>query len=180
MLATFAAATGVFVNNHYRTKLRLGSSGKLSTYLPIVVIPAMFSMISHKFFVQRDILLESMQLSNCPLCLQMRGVAFQAGLGVIYPTMLAPFAAFMFATRHYTYRLPSITEQPMEVFKLWRKMTKPIVPILGALLAGQSIITMYLTYKEQEENFKVQLQMKYMEQKLEEEHANELHKNELF
>ncbi|XP_013101219.1 uncharacterized protein LOC106082987 [Stomoxys calcitrans] len=166
ILAAFATGTGVFVNNHYRNKLRLGSYGRFSTYLPIVVIPAIFTLSCHKFFVQRPILLEPM--AQCPTCVQMRAMTFQAGFGVVYPTILAPFAACMFATRHYTYRLPSITQNPMEVFQLIRKFTKPIIPILSAIFCVQGLAAIYLTYEEQKENLIVLAKMRKIEQEAEE------------
>ncbi|XP_020712599.1 uncharacterized protein LOC101459145 isoform X2 [Ceratitis capitata] len=171
ILGAMSAATGIYVNNHYRRKVKLGSYGKASTYLPIVVIPAMFSVLTHKFFVQRFVILD--QHAECPLCLQLRASVFQGGAGVIYPTILAPFAAFMFATRHYTYRLPSVIKEPLAVFKLWQNMTKPILPVLGAALAGQSMIAMYITYKEQMQNFCLQIKMKRLEQMAEEKQEEE-------
>lgn len=152
------------MNNHFRKKLKLGVYGRFSTYLPIVVIPAIFTLSCHKFFVQRPLLLEPM--GECPTCVQMRAMTFQAGFGVIYPTILAPFAACMFATRHYTYRLPSITEKPMEVFQLLRKFAKPIVPILTAILCAQSLAAIYLTYEEQKQNLIVLSKMRKIEQQI--------------
>ncbi|XP_036333585.1 uncharacterized protein LOC118744569 [Rhagoletis pomonella] len=178
-LGAMAAATGIYVNSHYRHKLKLGNYGKASTYLPIVVIPAMFSVLSHKFLIQRNVLLD--QGTQCPLCLQIRAGAFQAGVGVCYPTVLAPFAAFMFATRHFTYRLPSITKEPIAVFRSWRNMTRPIFPVLGAAIAGQAVIAMYITYKEQMQNWRLEMKMRRLEQlaeeKLEEEKLLQAAKN---
>lgn len=171
ILGAAAAATGIYVNNHYRRKLKLGNYGKASTYLPIVVIPAIFSVLSHKFLVQRHVILE--QHTACPLCLQLRAGAIQGGFGVCYPTILAPFAAFMFATRHYTYRLPSIMKEPLEVFKLWQNMTRPILPVLAAAFAGQAVVAMYITYKEQMQIWRLQLKMQHLEQLAEEKQQEE-------
>ncbi|KAH8263260.1 hypothetical protein KR044_006505 [Drosophila immigrans] len=168
ILSAMAAATGAYVNNHYRTRLRLGAHGRLSSYLPIVAVPAIFTMLSHKFFVQRPILLKP--LSECPVCTQVRSAAFQTAMGVVYPTILAPFAAFMFATRCFTYRLPSVTENPKEVLMLYRKLTRPIVPALTTIIAIQAFITMYLTGEEEKQNFKLMLRMKEIEHQVEEEH----------
>ncbi|XP_001357432.2 uncharacterized protein [Drosophila pseudoobscura] len=168
ILSAMAAATGAYINNHYRTKLRLGSHGRLSSYMPIVVVPAIFTMLTHKFFIQRPILLDP--LGECPICRQVRSAAFQASLGIVYPTILAPFAAFMFATRCYTYRLPSITESPKEVFMLWRQFTRPIVPSLATIIAFQAFLAMYLTYKQEKQNFSVMLRMKEIEYQLEQDH----------
>lgn len=108
-------------------------------------------------------------MSECSVCTQVRSAFIQAAAGVIYPTILAPFAAFMFATRCFTYRLPSVTENPREVFMLYRKFTRPIVPALGTLFAIQAFVTMYLTGKEENQSFYVTLRMKEIEHQLEEE-----------
>ncbi|XP_052851047.1 uncharacterized protein LOC128261404 [Drosophila gunungcola] len=168
ILSALAAGTGAYINNHYRTKLRLGGHGRLSSYLPIVAVPAIFTMLAHKFFIQRPILLNP--LGECPVCIQVRSAFFQTGLGIVYPTILAPFAAFMFATRCYTYRIPSITESPREVFQLWRKITRPIVPALGTIICLQALITMFLTGQEDKQNFNLMLRMREIEHQLEEEH----------
>ncbi|EDV59353.1 uncharacterized protein LOC6540987 [Drosophila erecta] len=168
ILSALAAGTGAYINNHYRTKLRLGGHGRLSSYLPIVAVPAIFTMLAHKFFIQRPILLNP--LGECPVCIQVRSAAFQTSLGIVYPTILAPFAAFMFATRCYTYRIPSITESPREVFQLWRKFTRPIVPALGTIIGLQALLTMFLTGQEDKQNFKLMLRMKEIEHHLEQEH----------
>lgn len=166
-----AAATGAYVNNHYRNRLRLGAHGRLSTYLPIVAVPAIFAMLSHKFFIQRPLLLNP--LAECPVCTQMRSAAFQTAVGAVYPTILAPIAAFMFATRCYTYRLPSITENPREVLMLYRKLTRPITPALTTIIAIQAFITMYLTGKEEKQNYNLLLRMKQIEHELEEQHMTQ-------
>ncbi|EDW78148.1 uncharacterized protein Dwil_GK24843 [Drosophila willistoni] len=165
VLSAMAAVTGAYINNHYRTKLRLGNQGRLSSYLPIVAVPAIFTMLTHKFFIQRPILINPM--GECPVCIQVRSAAFQTGLGVVYPTILAPFAAFMFATRCYTYRLPSITENPREVFMLWRKFTRPLAPVLGSILAFHALLAMFLTGREEKENFGIMLRLKEIEHELE-------------
>ncbi|EDW03664.1 GH11355 [Drosophila grimshawi] len=167
ILSAMAAATGAYINNHYRTCLRLGANGRLSSYLPIVAVPAIFTMLSHKFFIQRPILLDP--LGECPVCKQVRSAAFQSALGVVYPTILAPFAAFMFATRCYTYRLPSITENPRDVFMLYRKLTRPIIPALSTIIAIQAFVTMYLTGQEEKQNFNLMLRMKEIEHRLEQQ-----------
>ncbi|KAI9590278.1 hypothetical protein GQX74_008446 [Glossina fuscipes] len=167
VLGSLAVFTSVFINNHYRTKLRLGTYGQFSTYLPIVIIPALLSIGCHKLFVQNSLILRGM--SECPTCIQLRAAAFQVSFGGIYPGILAPFAACMFATRHFTYRLPAITEQPLEVLQLLRKFAKPILPTMGMILAGQALITIYLTYKQQKQILEIYMKMKKIEQNIETE-----------
>ncbi|XP_055909169.1 uncharacterized protein LOC129944034 [Eupeodes corollae] len=160
ILGVCGTFTGIYMNNYFRGKLKLGQYGKLSTYLPIVVLPAITTLIYHKFFIQKELLLEPFQ---CPTCLQLRAAAFQTCLGVIYPSLLAPIASFMFATRHYTFRLPSVTEKPMEVVALLRKMTKPIVPTIGAVISFHALLAMYITFKETQQYINVQKKMVQLE-----------------
>lgn len=49
MLGALAGTSGIVMNQHYRTKLKLPRHfGFLSTYLPIIFVPAMFSIAAHK------------------------------------------------------------------------------------------------------------------------------------
>lgn len=153
MLGAVTAATGAYINNYYRNKLKLGNWGKLSTYLPIVVIPTIVSMIAHKGAVTRDVILKP---NICSTCLEIRSLFIQSGFGVVYPTIMAPLAAFMFATRYFTYRLPEITENPVEVLKLWKKLTKPLVPTITALICFHGICAILITHKELQQFHKMQ------------------------
>lgn len=47
-LGALSGITGVFINHHYRGRLRLGSFGQFSTYLPIVALPAIVTTLYHK------------------------------------------------------------------------------------------------------------------------------------
>lgn len=147
MLGGLSAVTGAYINNYYRQKLKLANFGRLSTYLPIVVIPSIVSMIAHKGTVTKDIILEN---NACSTCLEIRSLFIQSSFGVIYPAIMAPLAAFMFATRYFTYRLPEITKNPKETFQLWRKLTKPLVPTITALICFHGITAILVTHKELE------------------------------
>lgn len=39
--------SSIVINNHFRTKLKLGQYGRMSSYLSVVAIPAMFSALFH-------------------------------------------------------------------------------------------------------------------------------------
>lgn len=114
--------------------------------------------------VQSDVLLRRYQ---CPSCLQVRAALFQAGFGVVYPFLLGPIASFMFATRHFTYRLPSITEQPREVVKLWMKLTKSASGTGTAFLILNLFAGMLITYREMTEHYTINLKLTELEEKLE-------------
>lgn len=74
---------------------------------------------------------------------------------------------FKYATRHFTYRLPAITEQPKEVFKLFKKFTSPLAFRLVLFVAAHFLLSSFITYKETESFFKVQLKLQDLERKLE-------------
>lgn len=164
ILGGLSAATGVFINHYYRKKLKLGRYGHFSTYLPIVVLPALSTVIFHRSFVQHAIILNP---NICPVCIETRSCAIQGVLGIGYPTVIAPLAAFMFATRHYTYRLPSITEEPIAVLKLWKKLTMPISGRLALAFGVHMIAAIILTYKEMENLYTVQNKLIELEERLE-------------
>lgn len=90
----------------------------------------------------------------------------QALTGVAYPFTLAPVASFMFATRHFTYRLPSITEKPMEIIKLWLKFTKSASSLGGLLLALNVFVAMFMTSKEMSEMHNISRQLQEIEKKV--------------
>lgn len=86
---------------------------------------------------------------------------------MMYPFLLAPVASFMFATRHFTYRLPSITSQPRDVFKLWVKFTKSAKTLSSVLLAINILGGMLLTAKQMQEHTSINLQLAEHEKKYE-------------
>lgn len=99
----------------------------------------------------------------------MRAGLFQSGFGVIFPCVLAPLSSFMFATRHFTYRLPSITAEPMQLFRLWRKFTNPIINTIFGLVCINFLVAGFLTYKEMESFYGIQLKLHQLEEKFENE-----------
>lgn len=46
-LASLAAVSGIYINNYYRRKFMLHSYGRVSSFLPIAVLPACLSLLSH-------------------------------------------------------------------------------------------------------------------------------------
>jgi transmembrane protein 126A len=47
ILGGIAALSSFAVNNHFRYKLKLGTYGRMSSYLSVVCIPAVISMLFH-------------------------------------------------------------------------------------------------------------------------------------
>ncbi|XP_049534276.1 uncharacterized protein LOC125950376 [Anopheles darlingi] len=166
ILGASTVATGFYLNNHFRTALRLGSYGRLSSYLPAVALPAIMASLFHGLFVQPDVILRR---NACPVCLQTRAAAVQAGLSIAYPLLLVPLSSFMFATRHFTYRLPSITEQPKAVLQVFRKITGPITLPLTLLLSFNVALSIFLTGKEFETVHRINIRLLELERHLESE-----------
>ncbi|XP_058445525.1 uncharacterized protein LOC131426662 isoform X2 [Malaya genurostris] len=164
ILGASTVVSSVYLNNHYRSKLRLSNYGRLSSYLPGVVLPAIMATFFHKTYILPEVALSKQQ---CPVCIQTKSGLFQAGFSTIYPMLLAPISAFMFATRHFTYRLPSITAQPREVFMLYRKMSSPITMAVIGLVAFNLMLSMFLTGKEIESVYKINLSLMDLEHRVE-------------
>jgi transmembrane protein 126A len=76
-------------------------------------------------------------------------------------------AAFMFATRHFTFKLPSITQQPKEVFKLYLKFTRSAGSMIGILLGVNVLTAMYLTSRQMREHANINFQLEEFEKKIE-------------
>lgn len=91
ILGALGAITGVLVNNHYRTRLRLAKFGFVSSYVPIVVLPAIMASLFHRTFIQSQVLLPK---DGCPLCLQLRAAAFQGFFGTVYPRFVVIYVFY--------------------------------------------------------------------------------------
>lgn len=48
LLGAVSGITGIYINQHYRRRLRLGTYGAFSTYLTIVALPALMSTVYHR------------------------------------------------------------------------------------------------------------------------------------
>lgn len=93
--------SSIYINSHYRGKLKLGTYGRLSSYIPAVILPALMTTFFHKFYVVPEVVLNTRQ---CPVCVQTKAGLLQAGFSTAYPMLLAPMSAFMVFCR----RLPQI------------------------------------------------------------------------
>lgn len=127
-------------------------------------MPKLIAELSSLQFIQSHVIL---RLYDCPTCIQTRSAFMQAGSAVAYPFLLAPAAAFMFATRHFTYRLPSITSQPKEVFKLYLKFTRSAGSMTGILLGVNMLAAMYITSREMKEHANINFQLEEFDKKVE-------------
>ncbi|XP_055618026.1 uncharacterized protein LOC129763202 [Toxorhynchites rutilus septentrionalis] len=164
ILSGAAVCSSVYMNNYFRNKLKLGNYGRLTSYLPAVALPAIMGLVFHTHFVVPDVILNR---NKCPVCVQTRAGLIQAGFSTAYPMLLVPLSAFMFATRHFTYRLPSAHKEPLEVLKLVQKLFKPITMQVTVMLAFNVMLAMFLTNKEFEAVHRINFKLIEMEKKLE-------------
>lgn len=92
ILGATTVMSSIYINSHYRSKLKLGNYGRLSSYIPAVVLPAIMTTFFHKSFIVPDVVLNTRQ---CAVCVQTRAGLLQAGFSTAYPMLLAPMSAFM-------------------------------------------------------------------------------------
>ncbi|KAG8239119.1 hypothetical protein J437_LFUL016769 [Ladona fulva] len=151
-----------YVNGHFRKKLRLAHHGRAITFLPNVIIPAIVSSMFHQN-VMTDVMLMK---TDCPVCIQIRSSAYQAFFGGIYPTFLAPVSTLLMAARYYTFPVPSIQSSPMDVVKLWAKITLPMKNFLLVAALGQALIGSSLAYFEIKSVIKLSQKLGHIEENL--------------
>lgn len=95
----------------------------------------------------------------CASCLQVKSALVQIGFGIVQPCILAPLSTFMFATRHFTFRMPLPFKEPREFAKFLRKVSKPLMFDLAIICGIQVLLTMYITHKEFDSFLTVQRKM---------------------
>lgn len=98
--------------------------------------------------------------------METRAAIIQTGFGVFYPFLLGPLASFMFATRHFTYRLPSITTEPKEVFKLWMKLSKSASTTGTIFLVLNMFAAILITSKQITEHHRMNANLARLEENL--------------
>lgn len=160
ILGIAASSAGMYINSHYRRKLKLRAIGLMTTYLPIVVLPGISSTLLHKTLITYNLVMER---TDCSLCLQARSAAMQATVGFLYPLILAPLGNFMYATRHGTYRLPDIVSDFRGSIKMLIKFARPIGTQLSFIFVGQLLLGSYFTYLEAKSYYTVKQQMDELE-----------------
>lgn len=114
-------------------------------------------MLSYLQVIHREIF--AFQEQNCAACLQVRSAAVQLAVGVIQPAFLAPLSSFMFATRHFTYRMPLPLSEPLQFAKFYMKLTKPILFSMAILCGIQILAAFFVTHMELTEFQELQLKM---------------------
>ncbi|XP_060803762.1 uncharacterized protein LOC106132349 [Amyelois transitella] len=164
ILGGINAISGIIINNHYRTKLKLGSFGFYSSVIPVTVMPGLMTILFHRHLVTTNMLM--LKTDTCPICYEIRSAAIQLGLGVGYPMLLAPTSAIMYANRFATYRIPYLTDGPKKVFQLLSKITKPLSGTLAIITVVQLVASSVVSYFEMKNNFTVRTKLMEIENKI--------------
>lgn len=97
--------------------------------------------------------------TGCTICLHSKAALVQLGVGVIQPAILAPLSSLMFATRHFTYRIPSPIKNTSEFFKFFYKIGKPLTTPLTVAFGLQCVLSLIITHWEVETIHKVLLKI---------------------
>ncbi|XP_045477183.1 uncharacterized protein LOC123682559 [Harmonia axyridis] len=144
-LSTAGATTGMYFINYYRNKLKLYNYGRFSSVLPIIVIPGLIPYFLHLEWILPDL---TLGVTKCPVCIETRASCLQAGTGFVLPAILAPLSSFAFSHTYGSYDIPYLHKEPLKVFKLYVKMTKPIANVMLGILMGHILLASAVTYLE--------------------------------
>ncbi|XP_028167878.1 uncharacterized protein LOC114358183 [Ostrinia furnacalis] len=163
------AVSGLIINRHYRTKLKLGLYGFLASAIPISIMPGVLTPLFHRYLVSTNMLL--MKDGACPMCYELRSIAVQCGLGIAYPMVLGPLSGLMFAHRYGTARIPDLREGPKVVLQFVRKLTRPFTATLTFLAVAQVVASSVITYYEMKNNITLKRKVMEIEKMYEEDLA---------
>lgn len=97
--------------------------------------------------------------TQCASCLQVKSAALQLAGGVLQPLILAPISSFIFASRHFTFRMPLPFTEPLNFAKFYLKLSRPLAfPI--AVICGLHVLTSFaVTHLELSDLRAAQLKM---------------------
>lgn len=147
LIAASSAVTGILFVNNFRRRFKLRGYSLLLTFLPGVIIPTGFSLLSNRLGVVDDIL--TGQFNHCSTCAHTRAMFIQTLAGLIYPLMMTPITTITAAKRHNTIAVP-----PMYPLKQLRinlpKLMRPLMPTFVMCSVVQVALTVYITTRQQE------------------------------
>lgn len=153
ILGVAGALSGWYGNAYFRKRLKLRNFGFFSTYLPNTVLPFLIVSGIQATFVQRNIYLDPY---GCSLCKGTRAAVVQVGLGMLQPLILVPASSLLFATRHFTYRIPSPIHNRREFLKFLIQLYKPLKIPMGINVALQIMIAFFITHVQENQFFYLQ------------------------
>lgn len=102
----------------------------------------MFQYTVRGIYLQRD---------KCAICTEAKAAGIQLLFGFVQPLLLVPASAFLFATRHFTHRIPSPIHYRKDFFKFLKLLYRPLkVPMaINTLLqVGLAMMITHISLKE--------------------------------
>lgn len=85
---------------------------------------------------------------DCSMCLETKSGLLQILTGFVQPIALVPVSTFMFATRHFTYRIPSLTHNRKEIPSFIRRLIAPIKLHLSLIFCCNVLFAMFIAHME--------------------------------
>ncbi|KAJ8919120.1 hypothetical protein NQ315_012105 [Exocentrus adspersus] len=164
-LGITSSITGVYLNSHFRKKLKLFHYGKIASYLPLCTIPAFAAYLLHQQRIVRNLVL--LNERQCPVCLEIRASAFQNFAGLGLPLVLTPIISLGLAHKYGTYNLPLMNHQPLELVKVVGKLAKPIKNVIFGIFIGHALLGSIVTYFEAKSIYNVDHKLAELEKNLE-------------
>ncbi|XP_035709733.1 uncharacterized protein LOC110851723 isoform X2 [Folsomia candida] len=152
VLGISSAATAGFLNKTFRDALYLDFRLRFSSYIGLMALSGVSSVIWHHIAVSNPIVQESSRYS-CPICLQVRAAGVQLATGLVYPMIFAPVVSYVVASSFKDRHLPRIYNRPKDVLSYTTSVYKPLKGTLGVLAAAHVLISMGITYFQQKAFF---------------------------
>lgn len=102
----------------------------------------MFQYIQRSIYVRRN---------ECIMCTEAKSAGVQLFFGLLQPLLLVPASSFLFATRHFTHRIPSPIHYRKDFFRFIKQIYSPLkVPmaINSLLQIGLAMMITHISFKE--------------------------------
>ena len=139
----------------YHTAFNVGRHARRLNYLPAVLLSAAVPpLIINRDITERLILRQN----TCPICLELRAGGYQAGLGGLYPVLMASACAMLLAKQNATYPLPDL-KQFRQLGSIFVKLSRPYFPVLTAITVVNFTAGMVLVRYQQKAVAKVTQEM---------------------
>ncbi|XP_039600320.1 transmembrane protein 126A [Polypterus senegalus] len=154
-----SAFSGLIANSLFRRVLNV-SQGRLTSSLPMAVLPGLTTMIAYSAAVSTPLVEGHL---NCPTCALVRGGLVGAVVGGLYPILLALPVNAGLATRYNTSPMP----EKGNIFRFWAMITQPVLKKMSFVIILQGMFGIYMSSKH------YGIYMKMLEQPLSDEDIKE-------
>lgn len=124
VLSAFSGMTLYGYYRHIRRHLKLAHYMRFTMVSSGIILPSLFSAVSHLSFVTSDVVLQR----PCATCTQTKAVALQTLFSIGYG-LIIPYALGVYAANHYVTveRLPRFDDLPA-MFKFWKRFARRLLP----------------------------------------------------